>query len=88
MSVTEIKSFLGLAGYYKRFIEGFSKLATHLTRKSQAYVWDALCEECFIELKKKSMFTPILILPNLSESFVMYCDASVMGLGGVLMQNR
>lgn len=88
---TEIRNFLGLDGYYKRFIEGFPKLVmllTQLTRKGQAYVWDALCEEIFIELKKKLTYAPILILPNPSESFVVYCDASMMGLSGVLMQNR
>ena len=89
-SATEIQSFLGLAGYYRRFIEGFSKLAlslTQLTRKGQAYVWDVACEESFVELKKRLATAPVLILPNPSESFVVYCDASKMGLGGVLMQN-
>ncbi|MCI78419.1 RNA-directed DNA polymerase (Reverse transcriptase), partial [Trifolium medium] len=54
-SVPEIRSFLGLAGYYRRFIEGFSKLAlplTQLTRKDQAFVWDENCEKSFQELKK------------------------------------
>ncbi|XP_058741477.1 uncharacterized protein LOC131613856 [Vicia villosa] len=88
-TVTEIRSFLGLAGYYRRFIEGFSNLAlplTQLTRKSQAFVWDAACEESFEELKKKLTAAPVLILPNPSEPFVVYCNASKMGLGGVLMQ--
>ncbi|PNX73285.1 retrotransposon-related protein [Trifolium pratense] len=88
-SVTEIRSFLGLAGYYRRFIEGFSKLAlplTQLTRKGQAFVWDVQCETSFQELKKKLTSAPVLILPNPSESFVVYCDASKLGLGGVLMQ--
>ena len=77
-SVFEVRSFLGLAGYYRRFIEGFSKLAlplTQLTRKGQ-------------ELKKRLTSAPVLILPNPKESFVVYCDASKMGFGGVLMQNR
>jgi len=89
--VFEIKSFLGLASYYLRFIEGFSKLAlplTHLTRKGQAYVWDAKCEKSFQELEKRLTSAPLLILRNPKESFVVYCDASNMGLGGVLMQNR
>ncbi|MCI57947.1 IPP transferase, partial [Trifolium medium] len=54
-SVAEIRSFLGLAGYYRRFIEGFSKLAmplTQLTRKNQSFVWDKKCEESFQELKR------------------------------------
>jgi hypothetical protein len=90
-SVTEIRSFLGLAGYYRRFIEGFSKLAlplTKLTCKGAAFVWDVRCEESFLELKKRLTTAPIfLILPNPEEPFVVYCDASKMGLGGVLMQN-
>jgi hypothetical protein len=89
-SVFEIRSFLGLAGYYRRFIEGFSKLAlplTQLTRKGQAFVWDSLCEKSFQELKRRLTTAPVLILPKANEPFVVYCDASLMGLGGVLMQN-
>ena len=66
-SVFEIRSFLGLAGYYRRFIEGFSKLAlplTQLTQKGQAYVWDAKCEKSFQELKKRLTSAPVLILSN------------------------
>ncbi|XP_058774547.1 uncharacterized mitochondrial protein AtMg00860-like [Vicia villosa] len=88
--VSEIRSFLGLAGYYQRFIEGFSKLAlplTQLTCKGKAFVWDIQCEESFTELKKRLTMAPILILPNPEESFVVYCDASKLGLGGGLMQN-
>ena len=64
-SVFEVKSFLGLAGYYRRFIEGFSMLAfplTQLTRKGLAYVWDAKCEKSFQELKKRLTSAPMLIL--------------------------
>ncbi|GAU51960.1 hypothetical protein TSUD_417460 [Trifolium subterraneum] len=88
-SVSEIRSFLGLAGYYRRFIEGFSKMAlplTLLTRKDQAFVWDEKCEKSFQELKEKLTTAPVLILPDAKESFVVYCDASKLGLGGVLMQ--
>ncbi|XP_050889865.1 uncharacterized mitochondrial protein AtMg00860-like [Lathyrus oleraceus] len=87
-SVTEIRSFLGLTGYYRKFIEGFSKLAlslAHLTRNGQAYFWDVHYEESFQELKKKLTSAPVLILPNPSEIFVVYCDASKMGLGDVLI---
>jgi hypothetical protein len=90
-SVFEVRSFLGLSGYYRRFIEGFSKLAlplTQLTRKGQAYVCDAKCEKSFQELKRRLTSALVLIFPNLKESFVVYYDASKMGLGGVLMQNR
>lgn len=87
-SVTEIRSFLGLDGYYKMFIEGFSRLdfpQTLLTRKGEAYAWDAQCKEIFQELKKRLMKGTILVLSDASESFVIYCDASMLGLGGVLM---
>ena len=87
-SGAKIRSFLGLADYYRRFIEGFSKLAlslTKLTCKGKAFVWDVRCEESFNELKKRLTLTPILTLPKPKESFVVYCDACLMGLGGVLM---
>jgi len=84
-SVFEVRSFLGLAGYYQRFIEGFSKLALPLTQKGKAYVWDSKCENSFLELKKRLTSALVLILLNPKESFVVYCDASKMGLGGVLM---
>ncbi|XP_058740934.1 uncharacterized protein LOC131613264 [Vicia villosa] len=88
-SVTEIRSFFSLAGYYRRFIEGFSNLAlplTQLTRKGQSFVWDVTCEESFRELKKRLTTALVLIFPNPIEPFVMYYDASKMELGGVLMQ--
>ncbi|XP_050896118.1 uncharacterized mitochondrial protein AtMg00860-like [Lathyrus oleraceus] len=89
-SVTEIKSFLSLTGYYRRIIEGFSKLMlplTQLTKKAQAYVWDVHYEGSFQELKRKLTYTLVLILSIPSESFVVYCDASKMGLCGVLIRN-
>lgn len=60
---------------------------TQLTRKGQTFVWDSVCEEIFRELKKRLTTTLMLILPDSNESFVVYCDASLMGLGGILMQN-
>lgn len=60
---------------------------TKLTGKGKAFIWDAQCEESFIELKKRLTSAPVLVLPNPEEPFVVYCDASKMGLGGVLMQN-
>ena len=80
-----------MAGYYRKFIEGFSKLVlplTQLTRKGQDFVWTLQCEANFQELKRSLTTTPILIFPNPGEPFVVYCDVSLMGLGGVLMQNR
>jgi len=79
-SVTEVRSFLGLAGYYRRFIEGFSKLAlplTQLTCKGKAFVWDVQCENSFNKLKQRLTAAPVLILPKSN-------DASKLGLGGVL----
>nr|KYP69532.1 Transposon Ty3-I Gag-Pol polyprotein [Cajanus cajan] len=76
-------------GHYERFIKGFSKLAlplTSLTRKGVMFVWDSKCEDSFRALKEKLTSAPVLVLPDLSKTFVVYCDASKMGLGGVLMQ--
>jgi hypothetical protein len=90
-SVIEVRSFLRLAGYYHRFIEGFSKLAlplTQLTCKGRAFVWDVQCENNFNELKQRLTTCPVLILPKFDEPFVVYCDASKLGVGGVLMQNN
>ena len=90
-TVTEVRSFLGLAGYYRRFIEGFSKLAlplTRLTRKDVPFVWTPQCEKSFEELKKRLTTSPVLILPDPAKQFVVYCDASKQGLGCVLMQDR
>ena len=66
-SVFEICSFLGLAGYYRRFIEDFSRLAaimTRLTRKEVKFDWDDRCEEAFQELKRRRTSAPILIVPD------------------------
>jgi len=90
-SVTEIRSFLGLAGYHRRFIEGFSKLAlplTQLTCKGKAFVWDAQCENSFNELKQRLTTAPVVSLPKPYEPFVVYFDASKLGFGGVLMQDN
>ena len=89
-NVFEIQSFLGLAGYYRRFIEGFSKLLrplTALTRKNARFAWTDECEQCFQELKRRLVTAPVLALPTKSGDFVVYSDASKKGLGCVLMQN-
>ncbi|KAL5555181.1 hypothetical protein UlMin_037417 [Ulmus minor] len=89
-NVTEIRSFLGLAGYYRRFVEGFSSLAaplTALTKKGKKYEWTEKCEESFQELKRRLTSAPILTIPNGEEGFVIYSDASKIGLGAVIMQN-
>ncbi|KAI3815748.1 hypothetical protein L1987_15429 [Smallanthus sonchifolius] len=86
---TEIRSFLGLAGYYRRFIPNFSKIAvllTALTHKSKSYEWGPKQEEAFQTLKHKLCNAPILTIPSGNDDFVVYCDASNQGLGCVLMQ--
>ncbi|KAD5960569.1 hypothetical protein E3N88_12041 [Mikania micrantha] len=86
---TEVRQFLGLAGYYRRFIEGFSKIAqplTALTHKDKKYLWTDKQEDAFQRLKQKLCSAPILSLPAGTNDFVVYCDASIQGLGCVLMQ--
>ncbi|GJW13628.1 putative reverse transcriptase domain-containing protein [Tanacetum coccineum] len=86
---SEVCSFLGLAGYYRRFIEEFSKIAkplTVLTQKSKTFDWGEEQENAFQTLKDKLCNAPILALPDGPEDFVVYCDASCLGLGCVLMQ--
>ncbi|GJT37889.1 putative reverse transcriptase domain-containing protein [Tanacetum coccineum] len=88
---TEIRQFLGLAGYYRRFIEGFSKIAkpmTKLTQKKVKFEWGDKQEAAFQLLKQKLCSAPILALPEGSEDFIIYCDASKKGLGAVLMQRE
>nr|GFB13941.1 reverse transcriptase domain-containing protein [Tanacetum cinerariifolium] len=88
-SPKEIHQFLGLAGYYIRFIEGFSKITkpmTKLTQKKVKFEWGDKLEAAFQLLKQKLCSAPILALPERSEDFIVYCDASNKGLGAVLMQ--
>nr|GEV71969.1 putative reverse transcriptase domain-containing protein [Tanacetum cinerariifolium] len=90
-SPTEIRQFLGLARYYRRFIEGFSKIAkpmTKLTQKKVKFEWGDKQEAAFQLLKQKLCSAPILALPEGSEDFIVYCDASNKGLGAVLMQRE
>ena len=89
-NASKIRSFLGLAGYYRKFVEGFSKLAlplTTLTWKEKKFEWTKECEESFQELKKRLTGAPILTLPKGTEGFAIYSDASKMGLGAALMQH-
>ncbi|TYK25733.1 pol protein [Cucumis melo var. makuwa] len=88
-TVSEVRSFLGLAGYYRRFAENFSRIATpltQLTRKGAPFVWSKACEDSFQNLKQKLVTAPILTVLDGSDSFVIYSDASKKGLGCVLMQ--
>nr|GEZ86176.1 putative reverse transcriptase domain-containing protein [Tanacetum cinerariifolium] len=88
---TEVRQFLGLAGYYRRFIEGFSLIAkplTKLTQKNKTYEWGEEEEEAFQLLKDKLCSAPILALPEGSKDFFVYCDASLKGYEAVLMQRE
>ena len=88
--MSEIKSFLGLAGYYRRFIEGFSKIAlpmTQLLQKGVEFKWTEAHQRSFDELKRKLTTAPVLTLPNIHRNFTVYCDASGQGIGCVLMQD-
>ena len=88
---TEIQSFLGLAGYYRRFIEGFSKIAkpmTSLLEKGREFKWDEKYQDSFKQLKLKLMSPLVLVMPDLRKGFDIYCDACGQGLGCVLMQGH
>ncbi|KAK1556163.1 hypothetical protein QYE76_048292 [Lolium multiflorum] len=87
---TEVRAFLGLAGYYRRFVEGFSSIArpmTQLLKKDKKFEWTDKCEESFQTLKTRLTTTPILIMPDITKPFDVYCDASKIGLD-VLMLGR
>jgi hypothetical protein len=77
-TVTDIRSFLGLAGYYRRFIEGFSKIAksiTSLLEKGREFKWDEKCQDSFDQLKKRLMSPPVLVMPDLQKGIDIYGDA-------------
>ena len=86
--MSEIRCFFGLVGYYRRFIQDFSKIAaplTRLTRKEVPFVWDWQCEESFNELKARLVTSLVLALPSGSGGFIVYSDACGTRLGCVLM---
>jgi hypothetical protein len=88
-SVAQVHSFLGLAGYYRRFIPNFSKISesiTELLKKDTKYVWSEDYGEAFQTLKKLLTTSPVLAQPDIAKPFDVYCDASSTGLGCVLMQ--
>jgi hypothetical protein len=89
-TITEIHSFLGLAGYYRRFVQNFSsiaKLLTRLTEKGVDFEWDNDCEVSFQTVNHKLVNAPILSLSESGKCFMVYTDASHIGLGCVLMQD-
>lgn len=88
-SATEVRSFLGLAGYYRKFVKGFASLSkpmTQLTGKGVKFEWSEQCVESFKKLKEHLTKTPVLVLPRTGVPYVVYTDASGTGLGCVLMQ--
>ena len=89
-NVKDIRAFIGLASYYRRFVKDFSSIAaplTRLTRKSTPFQWDEACETAFKRLKDALTTPPILAYPNLAQPFHLYVDASATGLGYILGQN-
>jgi hypothetical protein len=78
-NVSEVQSFLGMAGYYCRFIKGFSSIArptTELLKKDNKFVWTPKCEESFQIIKKKLTTAPVLTLPDIHQNFIIFCDDS------------
>ena len=87
----EIQGFLGFAGYYRKFIEGYAAIARPLTRllsKDVVYDWTTACEEAFKTLKEKLLSAPVLGQPDFTQPFQVYLDASGLGLGAVLQQKQ
>ena len=90
-SVKEVRQFLGIASYYRRFIQGFTKIAQplhSLTQKGAPFAWTSSCQSAFEELKTRLTESPLLAYPNFSKSFTLETDASVKGLGAVLSQRQ
>ena len=88
--VHQVRSFLGLANYFRRFIQGYSTMVgplTSLTGKSTPWNWDEQCQAAFTKVKHSLVNAPVLALPNPDEPYEVICDASIIGLGAVLMQN-
>ena len=88
-NVTEVRSFLGLAGYYRRFVKGFSMTAAPMTRllqKNLLYEWSEKCQRSFDKLKAFLTEAPVLTQPTYGREYVIFSDASLNGLGCVLMQ--
>jgi hypothetical protein len=89
-NISDIRTFLGLAGYYRRFNEGFSKISkpmTELLAKGNTFEWTPRRETSFQELKKRLTMAPVLSMSNMEKPFLIYCDAFGQGLQCVLMQD-
>ena len=89
-NLQQVRSFLGLAGFYRRFVKDFSTIASPLHALSQkcAFVWRPSQDTAFNELKNLLTHAPVLALPNFDKPFEIHCDASGNGIGGVLMQEK
>ena len=90
-NVTQLRSFLGLASYYRRFIEGYATIAKplhSLTGKNVPFSWTQQCQEAFMELKERLTTSPVLVFPDYTRPFILETDASGVGLGAVLAQKQ
>ena len=88
-TVGQVRSFHGLAGFYRRFVKDFSTIAcplNELTKKNTPFIWGNAQQHAFDELKKRLTQAPLLVLPDFTKTFEIECDASGIGIGGVLMQ--
>jgi hypothetical protein len=90
-NVGQVRSFLGLAGFSRRFVKGFSTIAApinELTKKEVPIKWEEAQQKAIQELKMKLTTAPVLALPDCSKAFEIECEASGVGIGGVLMQEK
>ena len=90
-SITEVRSFYGLASFYRLFVKNFSTLAAPLTKivkKSVGFKWGSKQDRAFIEIKERLCGAPLLALPDFSKTFEIECDASEIGIGAILMQEK
>lgn len=90
-NVHEVRRFLGLASYYRRFVDRFAKIASplhQLTKKDIKWSWSSECENAFQQLKTVLTTAPTLAYPNFNQEFVLETDASIQGLGAILSQQQ